>query len=93
MTRTGEHITGAKKLRVSAVCRGGYSLVVSHYCPMSEKTDAQRRSEARQAAVLVRMSFQEREALFAAAAERGVTLTGLLREAVAPYLDKELQEA
>lgn len=40
------------------------------------------RSEQRSAAVLVRMSKQEREALMAAAARRNTTATELLREQV-----------
>jgi len=46
------------------------------------RTSKQRypRSEQRSAAVLVRMSPQEREALQAAAERRGATATDLLRE-------------
>jgi hypothetical protein len=82
-----------KEVRRHAAAEDGSTEVVSHNKVMNEKTDTQRRSESRRAGVLVRMSHEEREALHAVAAARGTAVSDLLREAVAPYLEPELQDA
>lgn len=60
---------------------------------MDKPRDNTRRSESRQAAVLVRMSHAEREALHKVAQERGTNLTDLLLHGVADLLPRELQDA
>ena len=60
---------------------------------MSKKTDTERRSAERRAGVRVRMSIEERQALHAYAAARGIPVSELLREAVAEYLTPELADA
>lgn len=67
--------------------------MVSHYWRMSRKTDTERRSADRRAGVLVRMSIEERQALHAEAAARGIPVSELLREAVGEYLSPELADA
>ena len=58
-------------------------LVVGHTSLMA---DSARRSPARQAEVLVRMSPSEKAALQAAAEENGTTVTELVRERVADLI-------
>lgn len=60
---------------------------------MSKKTDTERRSAERRAGVRVRMSVEERQALHAEAAARGIPVSELLREAVAEYLTPEMADA
>jgi len=65
----------------AADVRHGY-----HYGHMAKviEHDAQRRSEARRATVLVRMSEQERRALELIAQAKGVPLAEVVREALTP---------
>ena len=50
--------------------------------------DAARRSDARKARVLVRISIKERAQLDALAQARQVTVSDLMREALAPMIKK-----
>ena len=50
--------------------------------------DAARRSDARKAALLLRVSIEERAQLDALAQARQVTVSDLLREALAPMIKK-----
>lgn len=58
---------------------------------MTTRRDTDRRSEDRQAAVLLRMSRREREALHRLAHRRGTTVSDLLRNLLREH-EPELQE-
>jgi predicted HicB family RNase H-like nuclease len=57
------------------------------------KTDTQRRSAERRAGVLIRLSAEQRAALNAAAAERGISVQELAEQRLRPVITKQLRSA
>jgi hypothetical protein len=66
--------------------------VASHNQQM-RKTDRQRRSVERRAGVLIRLSTEQRAALNAAAAERGISVQELAEQRLRPVITKQLRSA